>query len=77
MGLRFGLMSPGQIGSADSPWYASLLLNAYNDSTAIGAAPVILAFGAGKMYLKTPNANGSVWVRTTTMLSDANTVRDS
>lgn len=77
VGLRFGLMSHKQIGSADSPWYASLLLNAHADDSAAGAAPAILAFGVGNMYLKTPNANGDAWVRTTTMLSDANTVRDS
>ncbi len=77
MGLRFGLMSHNQIGSADSPWYASLLLNAHTDGSAVGAAPAILAFGVGNMYLKIPNANGDAWVRTTTMLSDANTVRDS
>lgn len=76
MGLRFGLMSYNQIGSDDSPWYASLLLNAHDNDSAVGAAPAILAFGVGNMYLKTPNVNGDAWVRTTTMLSDANTVRD-
>ena len=75
-GLRFGLMSQAQIGASNSPWYAGLILNAHNDTTAVGANPYILGFGSGQVFLKTPTPYGDAWLRTTTMLSDYNTVKD-
>lgn len=75
-GLRFGLMSQAQIGAYNSTWYAGLILNAHNDNSATGANPYILGFGSGQVFLKTPTGDGAAWLRTTTMLSDYNTVRD-
>lgn len=75
-GLRFGLMSQAQIGAHNSTWYAGLILNAHNDTSATGANPYILGFGAGQVFLKTPTDYGDAWLRTTTMLSDYNTVKD-